>query len=89
MPQAIVDPEQLRKFATALKTFSDELEQRASSLNGQMNQLSETWRDQQHRKFAAEFETELKQIGRLIKSSQEHIPYLLRKAEQVDAYLKG
>jgi hypothetical protein len=29
----------------------------------------------------------MQQMGRLIKASEEHVPYLLRKAEQIDAYL--
>ncbi len=89
MSQAIVNPDHLRQFAANLKAFSDDLEQRSGALASQMNQLGETWRDQQHRKFASEFEDELRQMGRLVRSAQQHIPYLLRKADQIDAYLKG
>lgn len=89
MPQAVVDPDHLRQFAGNLKAFTEELEQRAGALASQMNQLGESWRDQQHRKFAAEFEDELRQMSRLVSSAQQHIPYLMRKADQIDAYLKG
>ena len=89
MSQAIVNPDHLRQFAVNLKAFTDELEQRAGALSSQMNQLGETWRDQQHRRFASEFEDELRQMSRLVRSAQQHIPYLLRKADQIDAYLKG
>ncbi|QDS88282.1 hypothetical protein CA51_31860 [Rosistilla oblonga] len=89
MSQAIVNPDHLRQFAGNLKVFTEELQQRAGSLSSQMNQLGESWRDQQHRRFAAEFEDELRQMARFVQSAEQHIPYLLRKADQIDAYLKG
>ncbi|XZE52973.1 WXG100 family type VII secretion target [Planctomycetaceae bacterium SH139] len=89
MNQAIVDPEQLRRFAANLKIFSEELQQRATALSSQMNQLEQTWRDQQQKKFAAEFNEQLRQLNRLIESTREHVPYLLRKAEQAEQYLRG
>ena len=36
---------------------------------------------------ATEFSEQLRQLSRLIKMTEQHIPYLLRKAEQIDAYL--
>jgi uncharacterized protein YukE len=89
MPQAIVDPEHLRQFAGALRAFTDELQQRSSSLGSQMIQLSQTWRDQQHHKFAAEFEDQLRQLARFLEGTRSHVPYLLRKADEIDAYLRG
>ena len=87
MNQAIVDPEQLRQFAAHLHRFSEEIKNLSSNLSGHMNQLEQTWRDEQQRKFADEFNTQMQQMGRLVKASEEHVPYLLRKAEQIDAYL--
>ena len=89
MNQAIVDPEQLRRFASNLKVFSEDLQQRATALSAQMHQLEQSWRDQQQRKFAAEFEDQMRQMQRLIEASRQHVPYLLRKAEQVEQYLQG
>lgn len=89
MNQAIVDPEQLRRFAANLKVFSEDLQQRATALGAQMNQLEQTWRDQQQRKFAAEFEDNLRQIAKLVEASRQHVPYLMRKAEQAEQYLNG
>lgn len=89
MNQAVVDPEQLRRFAANLKVFSEDLQQRATALGAQMNQLEQTWRDQQQRKFAAEFEDNLRQIAKLVEASRQHVPYLMRKAEQAEQYLNG
>ncbi len=87
MNQAIVDPEQLRQFASHLHRFTEDLKQQSTGLASQMNQLEQTWRDEQQRKFAGEFTEQLRQLSRLIKTTEQHIPYLLRKAEQIDAYL--
>ncbi len=87
MNQAVVDPDQLRQFASHLHRFAEEMKQRSSGLASQMNQLEQTWRDEQQRKFSDEFTTQLKQLTRLIQTTEEHVPYLMRKAEQIDAYL--
>lgn len=87
MNQAVVDPEQLRQFAGHLHRFAEEMKQRSSGLASQMNQLEQTWRDEQQRKFADEFTTQMRQLTRLIQTTEEHVPYLMRKAEQIDAYL--
>ena len=59
MPQAIVDPEELRRFASSLKKFSTDVQERTSSLNGQLAALERTWRDQEQKKFAEEFEQQI------------------------------
>lgn len=87
MNQAIGDPDQIRQFASQLAQFSEELRQRGGSLAAQMNQLEQTWRDEQQRKFSQEFQDQLRQLQRLIQATDDHVPYLLRKAEQLDAYL--
>lgn len=87
MSQAVVDPEHLRQFAASLHRFSEDLQQQASTLAAQVNQLEQTWRDEQQRKFTAEFEESMRQVTKIIQASQEHVPYLMRKAEQIDAYL--
>ncbi|TWU41028.1 WXG100 family type VII secretion target [Novipirellula artificiosorum] len=87
MNQAVVDPEQLRQFAASLHRFSEEMKQSTTALGSQMNQLEQTWRDEQQRKFAEEFTMQMRQLSRLIQATEQHVPYLMRKAEQIDAYL--
>lgn len=89
MNQAIADPEQLRRFAGQLRAFADDLQQRSTALANQMNELEQTWRDQQQRKFADEFQQQMRQMARLITATRQHVPYLLRKAEQIETYLRG
>lgn len=87
MSQAIVDPAELRKFAQQLKHFNSELVAQMSGLQRQMGALGSTWRDQEHQKFLAEFEQQMKHLARFVEAGDQYAPFLLRKAERIDAYL--
>ena len=89
MPQAVVDPEELRRFARNLKKFNLELQERSTAIAGQLVALGATWRDQEHAKFADEFAEHMKVIARFTEVTNEHIPYLLRKAEHIEDYLQS
>jgi WXG100 family type VII secretion target len=88
MAQAIVDPAELRRFANNLKKFNTELEERMSSLAAQLHALGASWRDQEHKKFVEEFESQMKAIARYVDITNEHAPFLLRKAERIEEYLQ-
>jgi hypothetical protein len=53
-----------------------------------MNELGQTWRDQEHTKFAEEFEATTRVLVRFADSTDRHIPFLLRKAEKIEEYLQ-
>jgi uncharacterized protein YukE len=89
MPQAIVDPEELRRFALSLKKFNTEIQERIKSLSGQLAALERTWRDQEQKKFAEEFEMQIQSLGRFIEMIDRHIPYLVRKSEIIEEYLQS
>jgi len=88
MAQAIVDPAELRRFAMNLKRFNNELQNQMGSLHSQMLALGQSWRDKEHEKFAEEFEATLKVVARFVEASNQHIPFLTRKAERVEEYLQ-
>lgn len=88
MPQAIVDPEDLRRFAQSLKKFSTDVQERVKSLNGQMAALERTWRDQEQKKFTEEFAQQIQTLGKFIEIIDRHVPYLARKAEIIEEYLQ-
>lgn len=88
MPQAIVDPNELRRFARNLKQFTGELQNQMSVLNGQMMNLGNTWRDQEHLQFTEEFEQTMKALGKFVENTNQHIPFLLRKAQKIEEYLQ-
>lgn len=88
MAQAIVDPAELRRFAQTLKKFNNELAHQLGSLSTQLADLSNSWRDQENGKFREEFEQHMKIIARFIEANNQHVPYLLRKAERIEEYLQ-
>ncbi len=88
MPQAIMDPEEVRRFAEELKRFNADLQNRMSSLQARFKALSDTWQDQEHEKFADEFQHTLKAMKRFVESSSRYSPFLLRKAQRIEDYLE-
>ena len=87
MAKAMVDPEELRRFALDLKRFVQMLEQQTAAMNGRMANLGQSWRDQEHDKFAEQFDATMKVLGRFTNTAGEHVPVLLRKAEKIEEYL--
>ncbi len=87
MAKAMVDPEELRRFALDLKRFVQMLEQQTAAMNGRMANLGQSWRDQEHDKFAEQFDATMKVLARFTNTAGEHVPVLLRKAEKIEEYL--
>ena len=87
MPQAIMDPEEVRRFAEELKRFNSDLQDRIVSLQARFAALGDTWQDQEHTKFNEEFKTTVKALKKFIEVSNQHTPYLLRKAQRIEEYL--
>ena len=88
MPQAIVDPEELRRFASDLKRLDRDLQGRMRQLRAQLDRLGKTWRDQEHKRFVREFEQTTRDLQRFIQAVEEYIPFLIRKAEPAEEYLR-
>ena len=88
MSKAVVDPGELRRFANDLKRFNETLITQMSVLHGRLVGLGQSWRDQEHNKFAEEFDQTIKVLNRFVDSSNKHIPFLIRKAERVEEYLQ-
>ena len=89
MPQAVVDPEELRQFARSLKKFNSDLRDRATSLSNQLSALGATWRDQEHKKFVDQFDEHMRALTRFLETADQHVPYLLRKADHIEDYLQA
>ena len=88
MAKAHVDPADLRRFAQDLNRFNSELQSLVAGLHARMRGLENTWRDQEHRKFAEAFEQTVKVLGNFLEASQQHVSFLGKKASVVEEYLK-
>ena len=87
MAQAIMDPEEVRRFAAELKRFNDDVQMKASSLQSRFSALGTTWQDQDHEKFAGEFITTMKVLKKFMEISEKHPPDLHRQAQRIEQYL--
>ncbi len=88
MGKAVVDPAELRRFSKDLHRFNQELQGLLGSLNAKMRALEATWRDQEQRKFAEEFDITVKSLGGFLERCDEHARLLGKKAVHIEEYLK-
>jgi hypothetical protein len=88
MGQAIVDPGELRRFALQLRQFNNDLLNQMTVVHGQLLGLGQSWRDREHDKFVEEFEQTLTVVARFVEATNQHVPFLLRKADRVEEYLQ-
>ena len=87
MAQAIMDPEEVRRFAQELKKFNADLQNGMSSLQARFSALGDTWQDQEQSRFAEEFKQTMKALKKFIEISNQQTPFLLRKAQRIEEYL--
>ncbi len=88
MAKAVADPAELRRFAHDLKRFNEDLRGQLSTLHTRLVELSQSWRDQEQKKFTDEFEQTVKVLSKFLDSSDKHVPFLMRKAERIEDYLQ-
>ena len=89
MPQAVVDPDEVRQFAQNLKRFNRDVGERIRVIQSQLQALGNSWRDQEHRKFAEEFQAHAQNLVRFIEANELHVRYLNRKIAHIDDYLQS
>ena len=88
MAQVVIEPEQVKRFAEELQRFNRDLQHRMGSLQARFAALGDTWQDQEHARFSEEFKDTLKALKKFVDLSDQHVPYLLRKAQRIEEYLK-
>jgi uncharacterized protein YukE len=88
MPQAIIDPGELRRFVQHLKQFNAEMLNQMQGCQRQLTSLSASWRDQEHQRFVEEFEQQMRTMAHFVDATNQYIPFLLRKADRIEEYLQ-
>lgn len=88
MRQAIIDPEEVRRFAEELQRFNRDTQHRLGLLQARFTALGDSWQDQEHTKFGDEFKETVKALKRFVEMSDRHVPYLMRKVQRIEEYLK-
>lgn len=88
MSKAIMDPEEVRRFAKELKHFNAGLRQGMTLLEARFKALGDSWQDQEQQRFAEEFSQTMRALKKFVEVSNEHTPFLLRKAQRIEDYLE-
>jgi uncharacterized protein YukE len=88
MTQAIMDPERVRRFAEELLRFNRDVEAHVATLQARFAALGDTWQDQEQIRFAEEFRQTMKTLKKFIEISGQQAPFLLRKAQRIEDYLR-
>ena len=83
-----MDPEEVRRFAKELKHFNAGLQQGMTLLDARFKALGDTWQDQEHQRFSEEFSQTMRALKKFVEVSNEHTPFLLRKAQRIEDYLE-
>ena len=88
MSRVDATPSELRMFAARLQNYITQVSESSFQLQAHFRELGDTWRDQEHARFAQEFEQTMQVLHRFMSTAQQHVPVLLRKAEWLEGYLR-
>lgn len=88
MAKAVVDPDELLRFVTALKRFNESARNEVAAVHRQFRRVGETWQDEEQAKFAESFELMVRVMNRFLEESERQVPLLGRKAEAIREYLR-
>jgi hypothetical protein len=88
MPQAIVDPDELRRFAVFLNSMAESVRNKKTAVSSNFSSLKEVWRDQKYTQFERVFTETTKQLDKFLKDAANYAQYLQKKASIVDKYLE-
>jgi len=89
MPQAAGDPEELERFAHALRQFIDSLTDAVGHLNGAFASLGDTWQDEKRARFEEDYNHLVQQLHQFSNNAEEQVPYLTKLASQLRDYLQS
>jgi len=89
MPQAAGDPEELERFAHALRQFIDSLTDAVGNLNGAFASLGDTWQDEKRARFEEDYNHLVQQLHQFSASAEEQVPYLTKLASRLRDYLQS
>jgi uncharacterized protein YukE len=86
LPKVDADPVELRQTAQQLRRFKSEVESQLGRVNSRVVGMRGS--DPQQRKFADEWEKTANSMRSLLSAIDSHAPYLERKAQQLEDYLR-
>lgn len=89
MPQAIVDPDEIRRFVAMLQEMAGHLHNRKRHVKSCFSELHDAWRDQKYGQFDRVFSETMTRMDQFLRYAELYADYLKRKAQKADIYLEG
>ena len=88
MPQVIVSPQELRRFAVALDELCTSLQHKKFNTAHSFEQLRQTWKDAKYDQFEKTFTSTSQELDQFLKMTKAYAEFLRKKAAKLDPYLR-
>lgn len=85
--RAIVDPEELKRFAHDLDAFNRDLEDLLGGIRARFEHVSQTWEDQEFSDYSEHFKQADQTMVRFMEETSRQVSHLFRKAQRAQSYL--
>ena len=76
MPQVIVDPTELRRFAQFLLEIANEIHNKKAVTSHKLDDLKKVWRDARFHEFEPAYANATREIDRFVKAAHAYSRYL-------------
>jgi uncharacterized protein YukE len=83
------NPDELERFAAALKNATEEIERQTQRLAGEYARLGDSWRDQKFRRFSSDFDRSVSSLRAATKALEPYPPKLRRHAQALRQFLNA
>jgi uncharacterized protein YukE len=87
MAQVIVDPADLRRFASVLEQETRMLRERQRVMEAVRRDLTQVWRDTRYLSFERAYLPTIQVLERFEKAAERYAAHLRSKADRADQYL--
>ncbi|MCW3488675.1 hypothetical protein [Dethiobacter alkaliphilus] len=86
MTRAVVDPDELKRFAVYLNGMALSVRKKKGHLNGKFKSLKDVWRDNKYRQFERTFTETMSQLEQFSKSAEQYAQKLRDKEKPLRRY---
>jgi uncharacterized protein YukE len=88
MPQAIVNPDDMVRFASDLGLSAEMIRQHCGATAAEFERLSDLWRDDKYQQFSDRFEEFVGRLRTFCNEADEYAGFLRHKAALAEQYLR-
>lgn len=89
MPQAVVDPQEVKRFAAFLEITAGELSNARADAKTSLSNLKSSWHDEKYGQFEQLFTETMTRLDHFIKYAEIYAQHLKKKAYKAERYLEG